>query len=175
MGTEVVFNQRRDYTQPIINPDGTFMCCACLKDNLPATEQSADPRYCQRCHDFLCKEAATLPKNQRGDWVPTDWAPRLPATAAPVEPCDINANGVSNNRTDGESAIENIVTGNNQEGSGEKHRSRGRPRSARNALPLEKILELHQSGQGSREIADQVGANYRTVARLIKESQGALL
>ena len=157
-----------------IKSGDSFWCSGCISAR-PVAERSADSRYCQGCRDFLCKEADSSPQNQRGAWVPTDWVPRLPTTAAPAEPCDINPDGVSNKGRDGESAIGNIVTGNNQEGSGEKHRSRGRPRSARNALPLEKILELHQSGQGSREIADQVGANYRTVARLIKESQRALL
>lgn len=46
----------------------TFFCYACLEDK-PIGQQSPDPRYCQRCCDFLLKEA-TRRLREHGDWIP---------------------------------------------------------------------------------------------------------
>ena len=51
---------------------GGFFCHACLVDKL-LSEQSADPRYCWECCDFLLKEAEVLLERgltRRPDWIP---------------------------------------------------------------------------------------------------------
>jgi len=60
------FDVKRDIA---IEKAGGFWCHACLVSH-PAAEQSADPRYCQGCYDFLLKEAEILPKTKRPAWIP---------------------------------------------------------------------------------------------------------
>lgn len=48
---------------------GGFYCQACLMGR-PAGEQSPDPRYCQRCYEFLLEEASLLHPTKRPKWIP---------------------------------------------------------------------------------------------------------
>jgi hypothetical protein len=60
----------------IKSPMGKFWCHSHLAD-MPLSEQSADPRYCQRCFEILREEAKN---NKTGDW----WVPTTHFTGSPT-------------------------------------------------------------------------------------------
>ena len=68
-GTEArrYFDAARD--TKLIREKAHFFCNACLVAQ-PLEMQSADPRYCQSCYDFLSAEATLLPPTQRPPWRP---------------------------------------------------------------------------------------------------------
>lgn len=147
-----------------IQSGDSFWCSGCISAR-PVAERSADSRYCQGCHDFLCREADSSPKNQRGGWVPMDWVPKVPATASAVVGCSKIAD-IGNHTT----GI--IATPIASEGNG-----KGRHKTD---LPLAKIKELREKGYGSRKIAEKLASegievHFTTIARALKESQGGLL
>lgn len=61
-------NERFDIKRDIaIEKAGGIFCHGCLSGR---TDRSADPRYCQRCFEFLRKEAELLPPGKRPRWTP---------------------------------------------------------------------------------------------------------
>jgi hypothetical protein len=75
------FDIKRD--NELIAAGTHFWCQTCLMAR-PLDDQSPDPRYCQGCYDFLCKEAEMLPpKRGRPQWVPKaqGLVPKLPSVS----------------------------------------------------------------------------------------------
>ncbi len=62
-----IFDAKRD--RELIAAGTHFWCEGCLTAQ-PKDDQSPDPRYCQRCCDFLSREAELLTGWQRPSWVP---------------------------------------------------------------------------------------------------------
>jgi len=62
-----IFDCARD--KKLIAEGSHFFCHGCLVAR-PLKVQSADPRYCQSCYDFLLVEAALLPPTKRPPWRP---------------------------------------------------------------------------------------------------------
>ena len=63
-----------------------FFCSACLMDKL-LVDRSADPRYCQRCYEFLVEEGKLLQVTRPGakpGWLPE--APRSPQVLSAALP-----------------------------------------------------------------------------------------
>lgn len=161
------FSSARDAEVIVV---GGFYCRCCLVSK-PASEQSADQRYCQSCYDVLISEAAMLPSSHRPWWVPKravekttrvsetgeqvggETSDAIPATQVTRGPCDIIPVG----HKDGEVIL-----------SQEKAAPVARGRKRQELLEA-RILELAAKGLTTRAIARELGGqvSYRTVARFL--------
>lgn len=73
------FDIKRDIA---IEKAGGIFCRACLTGR---TDLSPDPRYCQKCYEFLAEEALQLPPGRHPKWLPEGVTPpQAPSTAMPV-------------------------------------------------------------------------------------------
>jgi hypothetical protein len=161
MPTNGYFSSERDKA---IMDAGGFFCEACLVGKA-ASEASPDPRYCQRCYDFLLKEAEVLSESgstRRPGWIPKP-------QKAQENQCPIPSPGASIMATVESPKIKvAIITPRDATRTiikrGPKHRV---------DLPVEFILKWAGEGMGSKKITAKLKAEYditvgfRTIARIL--------
>ena len=138
---------------------GGFWCSGCLSGK-PASEQSADPRYCQGCYDLLKKEVELLsPKAGKPSWTPREGS----KTTA-----DVSLQGTQ---------IMSTVNGKNIEvdiippGTATRPSSKRGPRFT--DLPMALINELAGKGLGSKAITGELAkqgytVSYKTIQRRLQ-------
>lgn len=137
---------------------GGFFCTACLMGK-PASDQSADPRYCQGCYEFLLEEAELY--NSRRN---TAWHPEKADKKAAHIPRDMRT--IMATVKDKISTVAIIP-------SSVRKVARGKRGPKHKALPVELIMQWAGEGMGSKKIAARLGNEYglevsfRTVARVI--------
>jgi len=164
MSNKKYFDSKRD--RAIIEAGG-FFCHACLVGR-PEEEQSPDERYCQRCYEFLLREAEMLPLAKRPAWIPKI-GPKKLEKPIPVSPATVSIMSPIN-----EAKIKgDIITPTEDVGVRVK-----RGRKCR-VLPLEVIGQWAEQDMGSKAIAtrlrEQYGitVSYRTVQRLLTKPEEA--
>ena len=147
------FNIRADLA---IERAGGLFCKACLSGR---TDHSADPRYCQRCYDFLTEEGKLLRVTRPG--ANPNWLPK--AAKSPEKesiqgvPCGHNYLPTIS-MAPGKSSIMSTSK------RGPKHK----------VLPEDLIVKLADQGMNSKGIAQRLNAqgiakvSYKTVERILK-------
>jgi len=147
------FNIRADLA---IERAGGLFCKACLSGR---TDHSPDPRYCQRCYDFLTEEGKLLQVTRPGanpGWLPQgSTSPQVLPTALPSAGHN-SAPTVS--MAPGKSSIMSTSK------RGPKHK----------VLPEDLIVKLADQGMNSKGIAQRLNVqgiakvSYKTVERILK-------
>lgn len=150
----------------------TFFCEACL-DLKKFKEQSKDERYCQWCFDFLTKEAKEYVG--KSSWMPRTIPVRQKkrkdkSTSAEIRRLLKKSNGnkkglqITSENTARQHQVKKMaVTPTNQGKTIEQNNIVAK--TVTKNVTEEKIKELSEKGQTTREIGKQLGISHMTVAR----------
>jgi len=156
-----------DITRDIeVEKAGGFWCLACLISH-PASEQSPDHRYCQRCYEFLLDEVEIL--RESGRWKRPGWIPSKPQRGQGKQrnvpqTMPLIMSTVERAKIIGDIIQPSVAT--------KPIIKRGRKPIE---LPRELIAELANKGMGSKAIAGQLKADlgikvsYKTIQRILRD------
>lgn len=184
------FDIKRDN---LIIKAGGFFCSACLVGR-PASEQSADNRYCQNCYEFLLAETKLLENKRSPSWLPKTTTNKLkekkshpsptlePALSRPAQalqgktrcniipPIVIDTPAIMATLESPKITValfQPSVSSKASNKRGPKHK----------ALPVDVIRQLASQGNGSKKIAatlktQGVKVGFRTIARMLSGERG---
>lgn len=140
------YGDLRDTNNLVRSKPGMFWCYCHLQD-LPLTEQSADPRYCHQCLQVLQDEVKTLSSTHRKQqpwWLPTAKTQHQTNPAVPLQGGGIMSTVKSENSTVDKIKVHPSFV---------YKETRGRKQQQ---LPVEKISEMAAAGMGSKAASYRV-------------------